>query len=130
MVQTVKGNKVIQQWGLPTPCECKSRDNTADVIVPAIGFWKPSALLKLLDLSVSQFYWIETSHNMDFCVERSWRYLRVTFREQALSYHIHDDGRWQLLGSERLGIALWKITTKKTGTSVILRKATEYWLGD
>ncbi|TGO62631.1 hypothetical protein BCON_0018g00240 [Botryotinia convoluta] len=51
MEQKVKGNEVTQRWGLPTPCECKARDNTADVIVSAIEFWKPSALLKLLDLN-------------------------------------------------------------------------------
>ncbi|THV47153.1 hypothetical protein BGAL_0331g00110 [Botrytis galanthina] len=102
--QSLEGNEVIQRWGLPTPCECEARDNTADVIVSAIGFWKPPALLKLLDLSVSQFYWSTSTYNMEFCVKRSWNFLRVTLDKRALTYHIHDDGRWQLLGSERLGI--------------------------
>ncbi|KAF7940284.1 uncharacterized protein EAE98_000411 [Botrytis deweyae] len=104
MEQEVKGNEVIQRWGLPTPCKCKARDNTADIIVSAIGFCKPSALVKLLDPNVSQFYWCTSTYNMDFCVRRSWKYLRVTLDKRALSYHIDDDGRWQLLGSERLGI--------------------------
>ncbi|TEY36932.1 hypothetical protein BOTCAL_0534g00070 [Botryotinia calthae] len=104
MEQEVKGNEVIQRWGLPTPCKCKARDNTADVIVSAIEFWNPFALLKLLDLSVSQFYWSISAHNMDFRVKRSWQFVRVTLKKRALSYHIHDDGRWQLLGSECWGI--------------------------
>ncbi|KAF7942759.1 uncharacterized protein EAE97_006213 [Botrytis byssoidea] len=131
--QRLEGNEVIQRWGLPTPCECEARDNTADVIVSAIGSWKPSALLKMLDLSISQFYWSTSTYNMEFFVKRSWKFLRVTLDKRALTYHIHDDDRWQLLGSEHLGIE--DICTledhyKKTGTSVILRKATEYWLGD
>ncbi|TGO23251.1 hypothetical protein BPAE_0138g00040 [Botrytis paeoniae] len=101
--QTVKGNVVTQRWGLPTPCEYKACGNTADVIVSAIEFWKPSALLKLLDLSVSQFYWIEPNRK-EFCVERIWRFVRVTLDKQTLFYHIHDGGRWQLLASERLGV--------------------------
>ncbi|TGO33202.1 hypothetical protein BHYA_0260g00040 [Botrytis hyacinthi] len=61
--QRLEGKEVIQRWGLPTPCECEARDNTADVIVSAIGFWKPSALLKLLDLSfyvtMKDGHWID-----------------------------------------------------------------------
>ncbi|KAF7959941.1 hypothetical protein EAE96_001544 [Botrytis aclada] len=102
MEQTVKGKQVTQRWGLPTPCECKARDNTADVIVSAIELWKPSALLKLLDLNVSQFHWSISTYDMEFCVKRSWRFLRVTLGKRGLSYHIHDDGKWQLLGSERM----------------------------
>lgn len=75
--QRLEGNEVIQRWGLRTPCECEARDNTADVIVSAIGFWKPSALLKLLDTRISQFYWSTSSYNMDLCVKRSWNLLRV-----------------------------------------------------
>ncbi|TGO60681.1 hypothetical protein BOTNAR_0141g00240 [Botryotinia narcissicola] len=102
--QSSEGNEVIQRWGLPTPCECEARENTADVIVSDVEFWKPSALLKMLDLRISQFYWSTSTHNMEFCFKRSWNFLRVTLDKRALTHHIHDDGRWQLLGSEHLGI--------------------------
>ncbi|ATZ46978.1 hypothetical protein BCIN_02g03130 [Botrytis cinerea B05.10] len=100
----VNGNEVTQLWGLPNPCKCEARHNTADVIVSAIEFWNPFALLKLLDLSVSQFHWRVSVAGMDFCVKKSWQLVQVRSDKLVLFYLVHKDLRWQLLGSENEGL--------------------------
>ncbi|TGO16046.1 hypothetical protein BTUL_0032g00080 [Botrytis tulipae] len=95
--QRLEGNEVIQRWGLLTPCECGARDNTADVIVSAIAFWEPSALLKMLDLSISQFYWSTSTYNMEFCVKRLWNFLRchVTKSDRMLAEKLGQSLPWR-----------------------------------
>ncbi|KAM0149966.1 hypothetical protein ACHAQE_008778 [Botrytis cinerea] len=100
----VNGNEVTQLWGLPNPCKCEARHNTADVIVSAIEFWNPFALLKLLDLSVSQFHWRVSVAGMDFCVKKSWQLVQVRSDKLVLFYLVHKDLRWQLLGSVNEGL--------------------------
>ncbi|ESZ96240.1 hypothetical protein SBOR_3398 [Sclerotinia borealis F-4128] len=97
MPESSKGG---DSWELPKPSH-----TAVDVIVSAINFWKPSALQKLLDLSTPRFFWSATSCCWSddgfstLYIERSWQHIRVASDLVGLSYHIHNDGIWQLLAA-------------------------------
>ncbi|KAI9647398.1 hypothetical protein NHQ30_003783 [Ciborinia camelliae] len=86
---------------LPAP-----RHNMVDAIASTLNYWKPSALQKLLDLSTPRFFFgFSSSTFKEFYIERSWQHVQVGVpalvygRGIGLSYHIHDDGLWQLLAA-------------------------------
>ncbi|KAB8303649.1 hypothetical protein EYC80_005043 [Monilinia laxa] len=83
------------------------RHNLVDVVVSRLNLWSPSALQKLLDLSIPRFCWQMADESMKFYVERSWRHVQVISTDISLSYRIHENGLWQLLSSQFSKIDSW-----------------------